>query len=140
MNPQLPEHTASAPVALLERLAVILQREFGALKERQLDTFEALQGEKEQLILELSRIYDESAARQQPGQDSPPLTPPREAELARQCRDLQSRNELLLQRKLSVVRSALQALHCFNQPEPLETYDRRGKVRAELPRLALTRL
>jgi flagellar biosynthesis/type III secretory pathway chaperone len=102
-----------------EQLAELLDEEFAALKAQQLASFEALQPQKDPLIRALSQV-----------------TTPFENELewqnflekVRVCRDAHRRNELLLQRQLDVIRSALRTLQGPDPLNSVEIYDRMGRM------------
>ena len=108
---------------LLNSLEQILQHEFNALKEQDLDTFDGLQGRK---VSTLEAVANEGALDQL--FNSTTVNPQRQSELRekiQRCHDLHRRNEILIRRKLDAVKNALSTLKSTRLPDP-ETYTRRG--------------
>lgn len=114
----------------LQTLLEQLDLEFELLREQQMDRFDALQHEKEAL---LARIAAADLHAMEPGNAATPLSftaqPAwhRIMELGEACREHQKRNEILINRKLIVVRSALQALRVPGGEEQ-QFYGPRGKL------------
>lgn len=127
----------------LEKLESLLEAEFDALKTQNLNRLEALLAEKESaiailgdqslesILANLSSQSREETALEMRWQE---LT-----RLAHRCRDLQKRNEILVERKLSVVRSALSSLVLPAAGDTIETYDRQGKLSTDNGRVGRLR-
>lgn len=106
------------------RLAALLDEEFEALKQQDLDRFEALQPEKLDLLRRLGSI-------------SPPQPTPsgdfsadwlQFQDLVIDCRDRHRRNSILIQRKLDAIRAALKTLQGADPTSSVEVYDRLGRI------------
>lgn len=128
-------HSAAAPggddrwldaAARVARLGELLEQEFAALRERELDTFEGLQGEKNDSLTWLSALADEVA--QQP---TPPAGWLALRESLAACRDAHQRNARLLEKMLEAVRGTLNALHGDGAPS-VDLYDRMGRMARRL--------
>jgi flagellar biosynthesis/type III secretory pathway chaperone len=119
---------SSANVALAETLATqlqaLLESEFESLRAGTLDGLEDLQSRKLVLLEQMAQVA--------PGQLVKEEDLPAEwmgfAELARDCRRLHQRNEMLVTRKLDAVRGALTALQVSSEGLIDETYDRKGRL------------
>ena len=108
---------------LLHSLEQILEHEFNALKEQDLDTFDGLQNRK---VSTLEAIAHEGGIDEL--FSSQVVNPQRQAELReriKRCHDLHRRNEILIKRKLDAVKNALSTLKSTRLPDS-ETYTRRG--------------
>lgn len=108
----------------MRHLEVLLEKEFTALSARELERFEAMQPERIRLLQTLSDFVgalptDDPLREQAPWREFQAL--------AKQCRELHRRNEILLQRQLEQVRKALDALH-EGTTDSVETYDRLGQL------------
>jgi len=122
---------ASAPshelVAALEHglaLQKLLQQEFDALREQNLDIFEALQPEKTQIfdsLIRLTGVGTESNHLDDPEWDT-------FKNLITDCRDMHRRNEILISRKLDAIRGTLQTLNGGESTASVEVYDRLGRM------------
>jgi len=106
------------------RLAALLDEEFEALKQQDLDRFEALQPEKLDLLRRLGSI-------------SPPQPTPsgdfgadwlQFQDSVIDCRDRHRRNSILIQRKLDAIRAALKTLQGADPTSSVEVYDRLGRI------------
>lgn len=126
-----PTPTAPSPspelVAALEHglaLHQLLQQEFDALREQNLDIFEALQPEKTQIfdsLVSLTGVGTESNRLDDPEWDT-------FKNLITDCRDMHRRNELLITRKLDAIRGTLQTLNGGDTTASVEVYDRLGRM------------
>ena len=108
---------------LLHSLEQILEHEFNALKEQDLDAFDGLQDRK---VGTLEAITNQGGIAEL--SSSPTVNPQRQAELREKIKcwhDLHRRNEILIKRKLDAVKNALSTLKNTRLPDP-ETYTRRG--------------
>lgn len=122
---------AAAPsselVAALEHglaLQKLLQQEFDALREQNLDIFEALQPEKTQIfdsLIRLTGVGTESNHLDYPEWDT-------FKNLINDCRDMHRRNEILISRKLDAIRGTLQTLNGGESTASVEVYDRLGRM------------
>ena len=122
---------SSAPspelVAALEHglvLQQLLQQEFDALREQNLDIFEALQPEKTQIfdsLIRLTGVGTESNHLDEPEWDT-------FKNLIADCRDMHRRNEILISRKLDAIRGTLQTLNGGETTASVEVYDRLGRM------------
>lgn len=110
----------------LDRLVDLLDEEFNALKEQDLDAFEELLNEKNHILADLSQL---TGVRQPEDADrlGPEWTPFRER--MRICRDMHRRNEILILRKLDAIRGALESLNVNDPTSPVEVYDRLGQIK-----------
>ncbi|MFM1880728.1 MAG: hypothetical protein RLZZ344_962 [Pseudomonadota bacterium] len=106
------------------RLSALLDEEFEALKQQELDRFEALQPEKLDLLRRIGSI-------------SPPQPTPQGdlgadwlqfQDLIIECRDRHRRNSILIQRKLDAIRAALKTLQGADPASSVEVYDRLGRI------------
>jgi len=105
-----------------ETLTQCLEQEFQALKQRELDAFEAIQPAKSAALQSLSTLA-EWCSRLEPAPEvwqglRPALL---------QCRENHLRNIQLLQRQLEAVRGTLQALQ-GEAGQSVDLYDRSGQV------------
>ena len=107
---------------LATQLAQILELEFQALRQQELDQFEQLQPVKTELLSEITSLAPPASLLQneQEWQDF------RAQMLV--CRDLHRRNEVLIERKLESIRGTLQSLRVEEATSPIEVYNRLGQV------------
>ncbi len=107
---------------LATQLAQILELEFQALRQQELDQFEQLQPVKTDLLSEITLLAPPATLLQneQDWQDF------RVNMLV--CRDLHRRNEVLIERKLESIRGTLQSLRIQESTSPIEVYDRLGQI------------
>jgi len=110
----------------LDRLTDLLDEEFNALKEQNLDAFEELLEEKNHILADLSQL---TGVRQPEDADrlGPEWTPFRTRMAI--CRDMHRRNEILILRKLDAIRGALESLNVNDPTSPVEVYDRLGQIK-----------
>jgi flagellar biosynthesis/type III secretory pathway chaperone len=114
-------------VAALEHglvLQQLLHQEFDALREQNLDIFEALQPEKTQIfdsLIRLTGVGTESNRLEEPEWDT-------FKNLIADCRDMHRRNEILISRKLDAIRGTLQTLNGGESTASVEVYDRLGRM------------
>jgi flagellar biosynthesis/type III secretory pathway chaperone len=123
--------SSSAPspelVAALEHglvLHKLLEQEFDALREQNLDIFEALQPEKTLIfdsLIRLTGVGTESNRLDDPQWDT-------FKNLITDCRDMHRRNEILITRKLDAIRGTLQTLNGGETTASVEVYDRLGRM------------
>jgi flagellar biosynthesis/type III secretory pathway chaperone len=107
---------------LATQLSQILEREFEALRNQELDQFEQLQPVKNELLLEITRL----APNAQDVQTLPKWQAFRQTMI--ECRDLHRRNTVLMDRKLEAIRGTLQSLRLQDASSSVEVYDRLGHI------------
>ena len=122
---ELPQAVSYADVQL-DRLVDLLDEEFNALKEQDLDAFEELLNEKNHILADLTQL---TGVRQPEDADrlGPEWTPFRTRMVT--CRDMHRRNEILILRKLDAIRGALESLNVNDPTSPVEVYDRLGQIK-----------
>lgn len=108
--------------ALALQLAQMLELEFQALRNQDLDHFEQLQPVKTELLNTITNLVPEAAIVQ-----SDPKWQDFRANMM-VCRDLHRRNEVLIERKLEAIRGTLQSLRIQENTSPIEVYDRLGQI------------
>ena len=131
---KLNNQKAMLSKALSDALSLkdLLNNEFESLKKQDIDTFEALQQPKIDILNflaseDLSRIIKDNI-------DPSVVESVFEAwndlmSIISECKDLHMRNEIFINRKLESIKGALKTIQ---NPDPLssvEVYDRLGKVR-----------
>jgi flagellar biosynthesis/type III secretory pathway chaperone len=118
----LPTSSIARAQELATQLAQILELEFQALRQQELDQFEQLQPVKTELLSEITSLAPPASLLQneQEWQDF------RAQMLV--CRDLHRRNEVLIERKLESIRGTLQSLRVEEATSPIEVYNRLGQV------------
>ena len=121
-----PQAVSYADVQL-DRLVDLLDEEFNALKEQDLDAFEELLNEKNHILADLTQL---TGVRQPEDADllGPEWTPFRHRMVS--CRDMHRRNEILILRKLDAIRGALESLNVNDPTSPVEVYDRLGQIKS----------
>ena len=107
---------------LATQLSQILEREFEALRNQELDQFEQLQPVKNELLLEITRL----APNAEDVQTLPEWQAFRQTMI--ECRDLHRRNTVLMDRKLEAIRGTLQSLRLQDASSSVEVYDRLGHI------------
>jgi flagellar biosynthesis/type III secretory pathway chaperone len=117
LAPEDTRHTEA--LALVNGLEALLEQEFEALKSQDLDHFEQLLEQKNELL---------SGVRQP--DDADRLGSEWDAFKARmvECRDMHRRNEILIVRKLDAIRGTLQSMVIDDPASSVEVYDRLGKI------------
>ena len=123
LAPEDTRHTEA--LALVTGLEALLEQEFEALKSQDLDHFEQLLEQKNELLEQLSTL---SGVRQP--DDADRLGSEWDAFKARmvECRDMHRRNEILIVRKLDAIRGTLQSMVIDDPASSVEVYDRLGKI------------
>jgi len=129
----MSDHTAQfealkSDLALLEE---VLQQEFSVLKNQDIDSFDALHLRKEAIIARISGVNLE-ACMAILRDDNVPMEVKSSwssiEELGAHCRELQKRNEVLIDKKLTVVTEALNALRYPHGESPQNFYSPKGKL------------
>jgi len=123
LAPEDTRHTEA--LALVSGLEALLEQEFEALKSQDLDHFEQLLEQKNDLLEQLSTL---SGVRQP--EDADRLGSEWDAFKASMvvCRDMHRRNEILIVRKLDAIRGTLQSMVIDDPASSVEVYDRLGKL------------
>jgi flagellar biosynthesis/type III secretory pathway chaperone len=119
---QAPVGPDDPVLSLAQRLAHVLETEFESLRTQRVEAFEALQPEKEALLLELKRLADGRE-----GSAGAAAWPEPARALLLRCRDAHLRNECLVRHHLVVIRGTLDALSSSGQSR-VDTYDRSGRI------------
>jgi flagellar biosynthesis/type III secretory pathway chaperone len=109
-------------LTLARELERVLEQEFQALQQQELESFERLQPTKSDLLAELSQRCPTAEELEQ----NPAWGDLRESLL--RGRDAHRRNAILIERKLEAIRGALSSLQIENPTASVEVYDRLGKV------------
>ena len=124
LEPVMDVHRAQALV-LIDGLEDLLAQEFEALKVQDLDRFEQLLEQKNQVLEQLSTL---SGVRQP--EDADRLGSEWDVFKSRmvECRDMHRRNEILIVRKLDAIRGTLQSMVIDDPASSVEVYDRLGKI------------
>lgn len=116
-------------------LKQVLEKEFQALKDQDLTHFDKLQQQKLEVLsflasedlLERVKIYtqdsDKKAAMENLAAWDEIML------LIAECKDMHSRNEIFISRKLETIRGALQTIQSPDPMNTVEVYDRLGKIR-----------
>ena len=119
MADQLPGNPQALPLA--QDLERVLEMEFKALQEQNLENFDALQPGKAKLLTALSALC--------PAPDQLQENPHwlDFIDCMRRCRDAHQRNALIIERKLDAIRGALQSLQASAVTSTVEVYDKLGK-------------
>ena len=118
----LPTSSISRAQELATQLAQILELEFQALRQQELDQFEQLQPVKTELLSDITNLAPPALLLQ----NEEEWQGFRAQMLA--CRDLHRRNEVLIERKLESIRGTLQSLRIEEATSPIEVYNRLGQV------------
>jgi flagellar biosynthesis/type III secretory pathway chaperone len=113
---------ASRLLTLARELEQVLEQEYQALVQQQLEPFERLQPGKSALLADLTRLCPPA----QELQTQPAWADLRESLM--RGRDAHRRNAVLIERKLEAIRGALSSLQIENPTSSVEVYDRLGKV------------
>jgi flagellar biosynthesis/type III secretory pathway chaperone len=118
----LPTSQIPRAQELATQLAQILELEFQALRQQELDQFEQLQPVKTELLSDITNLAPPASLLQ----NEEEWQEFRAQMLA--CRDLHRRNEVLIERKLESIRGTLQSLRIEEATSPIEVYNRLGQV------------
>ena len=108
-----------------ERLAAVLEKEFSALVEKNLDLLESLQSQKVALLTEIEQTWQgfntETVA------DQTALDAVRA--LMADCKDKHIRNDLLLRRQMETVRTLLATLTSQSAERFGDVYNKLGRIK-----------
>ena len=114
-------------------LASLLQEELALLTEGDLDSFEALQSRKADILESLSALVPtlsgEVPIEEGADVDASVALIDDIKEVLATCRDAHLKNAILIDRKMEATRSALEVLRSSRSADIGETYDKLGKIK-----------
>ena len=108
-----------------EQLAAVLEKEFSALVEKNLDLLESLQGQKVELLTQIEQAwqsFDSEAI-----DDQSALASVRA--LMADCKDKHIRNDLLLRRQMETVKNLLATLTNQSAERFGDVYNKLGRIK-----------
>jgi flagellar biosynthesis/type III secretory pathway chaperone len=108
-----------------ERLAAVLEKEFSALVEKDLDLLESLQGQKVELLTQIEQAWQGFDA--EPSDDQNALAEVRT--LMADCKDKHIRNDLLLRRQMETVQNLLATLTNQSAERFGDVYNKLGRIK-----------
>jgi flagellar biosynthesis/type III secretory pathway chaperone len=108
-----------------ERLAAVLEKEFSALVEKDLDLLESLQGQKVELLTQIKQAWQGFDA--EPSDDQNALAAVRT--LMADCKDKHIRNDLLLRRQMETVKNLLATLTNQSAERFGDVYNKLGRIK-----------
>ena len=117
---------------LATTLEEVLDAEFDALKSSDMQSFEKIQKEKELIIQDLNQL--DLPAKLETTGAHPNLALDQTLEILLHCKQKFQRNELLVQKKLESVKSALHVLKTGSSQQPLELYTKLGTLKSQKSR------
>ena len=117
---------------LATTLEEVLDAEFDALKSSDMQSFEKIQKEKELIIQDLNQL--DLPAKLETTDAPPNLALDQTLEILLHCKQKFQRNELLVQKKLESVKSALHVLKTGSSQQPLELYTKLGTLKSQKSR------
>ena len=108
------------------KLEALLEEEFEALKDQDLNNFSEINQSKDRLLNELIALTGVNKP-----EDAHKLDPKLNEfkEKMRHCRNLHRRSEILVTRKLDAIKGALESIRADSRTSNIETYDRLGKIK-----------
>ena len=109
-----------------ERLSAVLEKEFSALTEKNLDLLESLQSQKVHLLSEIEQTWQAFNA-EAAGGDQDILDAVR-AQMA-DCKDKHIRNDLLLRRQMETVKDLLATLTSQSAERFGDVYNKLGRIK-----------
>lgn len=121
----------------IDALSGILNVEFEAIKAQDMEQLDRIQGDKESALLQLSdgrfQAIMSALEQQQAHHDTAHLVDKWQDLIgaAETSRNHLVRNQVLIQRKLLVLREALQSLYQTDSSQGLQLYNRLGKLAGE---------
>ena len=114
-------------------LAALLEEELALLTAGDLDSFEALQSRKAEILESLSALVPtlsgEVPIEEGPDVDTIIALIDEIKEVLATCRDAHLKNAILIDRKIEATRSALEVLRSSRSVDTGETYDKLGRIR-----------
>ena len=121
---------AEKALRLASTLEAILDKEFDVLKDSDLDQFESLQPEKLTILQDLTHTQAVSAFYDNDFHHSHKSMADL-IEVMESCKNKFQRNDLLINKKIETVKSALNTLRNGSDNRPLELYDKLGMLGAK---------
>jgi len=118
---------AEKALRLASTLETILDREFDVLKSSNLDEFESLQPEKLTILQDLTHTHAVSCFDINDSRHSYKSMADL-VEVMESCKNKFQRNDLLINKKIETVKSALNTLRNGSDNRPLELYDKLGML------------
>ena len=114
-------------------LAALLQEELALLTAGDLNSFEALQSRKAEMLDSLSALLPalsgEVPIEEGPDDDATVALIDSIKEVLSTCRDAHLKNAILIDRKIESTRSALEVLRSSRSADTGETYDKLGRIK-----------
>ena len=114
-------------------LAALLEEELALLKAGDLDSFEALQSRKAEILESLSALVPtlsgEVPIEEGPDVDTTIALIDEIKVVLATCRDAHLKNAILIDRKIEATRSALEVLRSSRSVDTGETYDKLGRIK-----------
>lgn len=114
-------------------LAALLQEELALLTSGDLDSFEALQSRKAEILESLSALMPtlsgEVPIEEGANVDASVALIDDIKEVLATCRDAHLKNAILIDRKIEATRSALEVLRSSRSADTGETYDKLGRIK-----------
>jgi flagellar biosynthesis/type III secretory pathway chaperone len=114
-------------------LAALLQEELALLTAGDLNSFEALQSRKAEMLDSLSALLPalsgEVPIEEGPDVDATATLIDSIREVLSTCRDAHLKNAILIDRKIESTRSALEVLRSSRSADTGETYDKLGRIK-----------
>ena len=114
-------------------LAALLQEELALLTAGDLNSFEALQSRKAEMLDSLSALLPalsgEVPIEEGPDADATVALIDSIKEVLSTCRDAHLKNAILIDRKIESTRSALEVLRSSRSADTGETYDKLGRIK-----------
>lgn len=114
--------TVHQATELASQLSNMLELEFQALRNQDIDQFEQLQPVKNELMIEIKRVADTAEELQTRAE----WQNFRETMVV--CQNSHRRNALLMNRKLEAIRGTLQSLRLPDLSSSVEVYNRLGHI------------
>ena len=113
-------------------LSALLQEELALLTAGDLDSFEALQSRKAEVLESLSALMP-TLSGEVPIEDGSDVDAAVALiddikEVLATCRDAHLKNAILIDRKIEATRSALEVLRSSRSADTVETYDKLGRI------------
>ena len=114
-------------------LSALLQEELALLTAGDLDSFEALQSRKAEILESLSALAPTLSGdvpiEEGPDVDASVALIDDIKEILATCRDAHLKNAILIDRKIEATRSALEVLRSSRSVDTGETYDKLGRIK-----------
>lgn len=108
-----------------ERLSAVLEKEFSALVDKNLELLESLQGQKVELLTQIEQTWQSFDADASPDQDALQAV----RALMADCKDKHIRNDLLLRRQMETVKNLLATLTNQSAERFGDVYNKLGRIK-----------